>query len=177
MVDFALSIKEQEIVEKYRDFVNRWIVPNRKKYDASGDFPWEIVKAAYDERIINGPLPVEYGGNGFSIFETSLASEELGAGCTGIGTTLDANSLALTPTLIAATEEQKKRVYGEIIEKKGVAAYCLTEPQAGSDVQGIKSTAILKGDKYILNGEKRFITNGQEACYLTVFAQVNPDKG
>ncbi len=177
MVDFALSTKEQGIVEKYRDFVDRWIVPNRKKYDESGEFPWEIVKAAYDEGIINGPLPIEYGGNGFSIFETNLASEELGAGCTGIGTTLDANSLALTPTLIAATEEQKKRVYGEIIEKKGVAAYCLTEPEAGSDVQGIKSTAILKGDKYILNGEKRFITNGQEACYLTVFAQVNPDKG
>ncbi len=177
MVDFALSKKQQEIVEKYRDFSDRWIVPNRTKYDESGEFPWEVVHAAYDEGLMNGPLPKEYGGNGYSIFESNLVSEELGAGCAGMCTTLDANNLALTPTVIAATEEQKKRIYGEIIEQKGVAAYCLTEPEAGSDVQGIKSTAILHGDKYILNGEKRFITNGETACYFTVFAQVNPQKG
>jgi len=177
MVGFELEKKHLEIIEKYKDFSDRWIVPQRMKWDEISEFPWEIVKAAYDEKIINGSLPVEYGGNGFSIFESALASEELGYGCTGIGICIDASTLALTPTFLAASEDQKKKVYGEMIEKKAVAAYALTEPNAGSDVQGIKSTAIKKGDKYILNGHKRFITNAEVAEYITVFAMTDPERG
>lgn len=177
MVGFELEKKHLEIIEKYKDFSDRWIVPQRMKWDELSEFPWEIVKAAYDDKIINGSLPVEYGGNGFSIFESGLASEELGYGCTGIGICIDASTLALTPTFLAASEDQKKRIYGEMIEKKAVAAYALTEPNAGSDVQGIKSTAIKKGDKYILNGHKRFITNAEVAEYITVFAMTDPERG
>jgi alkylation response protein AidB-like acyl-CoA dehydrogenase len=177
MVDFQLEPKQQEIVEKYRDFSNRWIVPNRMKYDEIAEFPWDVVKAAYDENIINGAIPTEFGGNGFNIFEGALASEELGYGCTGIGICIDASMLAMTPMFLAGEENQKKKVFGEMIEKKAVAAYALTEPNAGSDVQGIKSTAIRKGDKYILNGHKRFITNGDVAEYITVFALADPDRG
>jgi acyl-CoA dehydrogenase len=177
MIDFQLDNKQLEIIEKYRDFTKRWIVPNRMKYDELATFPWEIVKAAYDEKIINGSMPVELGGHGFSIFDGALASEELGYGCTGIGICIDASTLALTPLLLMGTDEQKKRIFGEITEKKGVAAYALTEPNAGSDVQGIKSTAIKQGDKYIVNGHKRFITNGEVAEYITVFALADPDRG
>lgn len=177
MIDFSLEPKHKEIIEKYKDFSNRWIVPNRLKYDALAEFPWEIVKAAYSERIINGALPVQFGGNGYNIFESSLASEELGAGCVGISICIDANTLALTPLLLAANEEQQKLFYGVMNEVKGVAAYALTEPNAGSDVAGIKSTAIRKGDKYILNGHKRFITNAEVATYHTVFALTDPEKG
>lgn len=177
MIDFQLDKRQQEIIEKYRDFSNRWIVPHRMKYDELATFPWDIVHAAYDEKIINASLPVEYGGHGHSIFDGAIASEELGYGCTGIGICIDASTLALTPLLITGSEEQKKRIFGEIIEKKGVAAYALTEPNAGSDVQGIRSTAIKKGDKYILNGHKRFITNGDVAEYITVFAMADPDRG
>lgn len=177
MVTFQLSQRHQEIVEKYRDFTARWIIPNRMKYDELADFPWDIVKAAYDEKIINGQIPVEYGGNGFNIFEGSLASEEMGFGCTGIGICIDASMLALTPMFLSGTEDQKKRIFGEIVEKRAVAAYALTEPNAGSDVQGIKSNAIKHGDKYILNGHKRFITNGDVAEYITVFALADPSRG
>ncbi|NQT76281.1 MAG: acyl-CoA dehydrogenase family protein [Bacteroidetes bacterium] len=177
MVGFELEKKQLEIVEKYKDFTNRWIIPQRKKWDELAEFPWEIVKAAYDEKIINGTLPLEYGGNGFSIFESALTSEELGYGCTGIGISIDASTLALTPTYLVATDEQKKRIYGEMIEDKAVAAYALTEPNAGSDVQGIQSTAIKKGDKYILNGHKRFITNAEVAKFITVFAMTDPERG
>ncbi len=177
MIDFQLEKRQLEIIEKYRDFSNRWIVPNRMKYDALATFPWDIVKAAYDEGIINASLPVEFGGHGHNILDGALSSEELGYGCTGIGICIDASTLALTPLLLAGTPEQKKRLFGEIIEKKGVAAYALTEPMAGSDVQGIKSTAIKHGDKYILNGHKRFITNGEVAEYITVFALADPDRG
>ncbi len=177
MVDFSLEPKQVEFREKVRDFARREIIPNARKYDELAEFPWDIIKKAYEEGLMNGPVPVEYGGNGHNIFESALASEELGAGCVGIGICMDANTLALTPLLLGASEGQKKRFFGQIVEAKGVAAYALTEPNAGSDVAGIKSTAILHGDKYILNGQKRFITNGAVSEFITVFAMVNPEKG
>lgn len=177
MIDFSLTNEQQGIIEKYQDFANRIIRPNRLKHDKLAEFPWEIVKQAYDDGIMNGPMPPKFGGNGFNVFDSALASEELGAGCIGIGICIDANTLALTPMLLAANEQQQDKFFGQIVEEKAVAAYCLTEPNAGSDVQGIKSTAILKGDKYILNGHKRFITNGEVATFLTVFAQTDPTKG
>ncbi len=177
MINFSLSKEQEAIREKYRDFTNRWIVPNRMKYDESTEFPWDVVRAAYDEGIMNGPLPKDLGGNGFGLIECAIQSEELGAGCAGIGICIDANTLALTPMVLAASDEQKKRFFGEIKETKAVSAYCLTEPNAGSDVAGIKSSAILKGDEYILNGHKRFITNAEVATFFTVFALTNPERG
>ncbi|HNQ83261.1 MAG TPA: acyl-CoA dehydrogenase family protein, partial [Bacteroidales bacterium] len=114
MISFQLDTKQQEIIEKYRDFTKRWIIPNRMKYDELATFPWDIVKAAYDEKIINASMPVEYGGHGHSIFEGAIASEELGYGCTGIGICIDASTLALTPLLLMGSDEQKKRIFGEI---------------------------------------------------------------
>ncbi len=177
MIDFSLTTKQLEIQEKYRDFADRFIRPNRMKYDESCEFPWDIVKQAYKEGLMNGPVPLKWGGNGYNIFEGALSSEELGAACVGIGICIDANTLALTPLLLSGTEDQQKKFFGLIKEQQAVAAYCLTEPNAGSDVAGIKSTAILKGDKYILNGHKRFITNGEVAAFHTVFALTNPEKG
>ncbi|MFH2095750.1 MAG: acyl-CoA dehydrogenase family protein, partial [Bacteroidota bacterium] len=177
MIDFTLSNEQQEIREKYKDFTKRMIIPNRVKYDELAVFPWEIVKEAYKEGLMNGPIPKALGGSDFGILECAIASEEMGAGCIGIGICIDANTLALTPMILAATDEQKKRFFGEMNERQAVAAYCLTEPNAGSDVAGIKSSAIPKGDKYILNGHKRFITNAEEATFFTVFALTNPEKG
>lgn len=177
MVDFSLTKEQQAIVEKYRDFAENVIVPVRAKYDLSGEFPWEVVKKAYDAGLMNSQIPKKFGGEGLNIFDAQLGSEELGAACAGIGISIDANMLALTPWVIAATEEQLKKFMGEIVEEKAAVAYCLTEPNAGSDVAGIKTNAILKGDKYILNGHKRFITNGEVSKYLTVFAQADPERG
>jgi len=177
MIDFSLTPQQEAIREKYRDFAERVIIPNRLKYDQLADFPWEVVKQAYKEGMMNGPVPEKFGGKGYSILDSALSSEELGAGCIGIGICIDANTLALTPLLLAADEDQQKKFFGLINEINGVAAYCLTEPNAGSDVQGIKSNATKKGDKYILNGHKRFITNGEVATFHTVFAQTDPEKG
>ncbi|NPA68644.1 MAG: acyl-CoA dehydrogenase [Chlorobi bacterium] len=177
MVDFSLTKEQQAIVEKYRDFAENVIKPVREKYDLSGEYPWEVVKKAYDAGLMNSQIPKKYGGEGLNIFDAQLGSEELGAVCAGIGISIDANMLALTPWLIAATDEQLKKFMGEITERKAAVAYCLTEPNAGSDVAGIRSTAILKGDKYILNGHKRFITNGEVSSYMTVFAQADPERG
>lgn len=177
MIDFTLEPKHLDIQAKYRDFTQRWITPNALKYDELAEFPWPVVKAAYDEGIMNGPLPILHGGKGYSLLEGAIAAEELGAGCIGIGIGIEANTLALTPLLLAANEEQQKKFYGWIKEEKGVAAYGLTEPNAGSDVQGISSTAIKHGDKYILNGHKRFITNAEVSTFITVFALTDPERG
>ncbi len=177
MVDFSLTKEQHAIVEKYRDFAENVIKPVREKYDLSGEFPWEVVKKAYDAGLMNSQIPKKFGGEGLNIFDAQLGSEELGAACAGIGISIDANMLALTPWVIAATDEQLKKFMGEIVEKKAAVAYALTEPNAGSDVAGIKSNAILKGDKYILNGHKRFITNGEVSSYMTVFAQADPERG
>ena len=104
MVDFSLEPKQVEFREKVRDFARREIIPNARKYDELAEFPWDIIKKAYEEGLMNGPVPVEYGGNGHNIFESALASEELGAGCVGIGICMDANTLALTPLLLGASE-------------------------------------------------------------------------
>ena len=177
MIDFSLSKEDLEIIEKYKSFTQEHIIPNAAEYDRTTEFPWPIVKEAYKAGIMNGPIPKKFGGNGYNIFQGALASEELGAGCIGIGISIDANTLALTPLLVAANDEQQKRFFGQINEEHAVVAYCLTEPNAGSDVAGIKSTAIKKGDKYILNGHKRFITNGEVAKFHTVFALTDPSRG
>jgi len=177
MIDFSLDPNKQEIQDKYRDFVKRWFIPNRMKYDESREFPWDVIKAAHEENIMNGPVPVEYGGKSFGLSECAIASEEMGAGCLGMGICVDANNLALTPLILSASDEQKKKFFGMQKEAKGVCSYCLTEPNAGSDVAGIKTTAIKKGDKYILNGHKRFITSGEVATFHTVFAITDPEKG
>lgn len=177
MVDFTLEPHQIEIREKTRDFANNYMKPNARKYDGLAEFPWEIVKQAYKDGMMNGPMSKEFGGHNHSILESALVSEEFGAGCVGIGICLDANTLALTPLYLGANEEQKKRFFGQIVEEQSVAAYALTEPNAGSDVAGIKSQAILHGDKYILNGHKRFITNGAVSSFITVFAITNPEKG
>jgi len=176
-MDFNLNKVEQEIQEKYRDFTNRIIIPNARKYDKLAEFPWEVVKTAYSEGLMNGPIPTKFGGNGYSLIQGAIAAEELGAGCIGIGIGIEANTLALTPLILAANEDQQKRFFGRIHEEQGVAAYALTEPNAGSDVQGIKTTIIKKGDKYVINGHKRFITNAEVSTFLTVFGLTDPDRG
>jgi len=177
MIDFRLDEEQLAIQEKYRNFTNEWITPNARKYDLLAEFPWDVVKAAYKNGIMNGPLPKKFGGNGYSLLEGAIAAEELGAGCIGIGIGIEANTLALTPLLLAANEAQQEQFYGMINDAQGVAGYALTEPNAGSDVQGIKSTAIRKGDKYIINGHKRFITNAEVSTFLTVFALTDPSRG
>ncbi len=177
MIDFSLEKEQIELREKVRDFANTYMKPEARKYDDLAEFPWPIVKKAYEEGIMNGPMAKEFGGHGHSILESAIASEELGAGCVGIGICLDANTLALTPLYLGADDEQKKRLFGQINEEKGVAAYALTEPNAGSDVAGIKTQAIFNGESYILNGHKRYITNGSPSSFITVFALTDPEKG
>ncbi len=177
MVSFELSGEQQELVAKTRDFADRHVRPVARQHDLSCEFPWPVVQKAYDEGVINGAIPKAYGGAGHGAFEGCLASEELGAACSGIGICIDANNLALTPLLVGGSEELKKQVFGHLVESRGLAAFCLTEPEAGSDAGAVQTTAVRKGGAYVINGHKRFITNGKQALYHTVFCNTDPGRG
>ena len=143
-------------------------------YDVSEEFPWPVIKKAQEYGLFSVNIPEEYGGPGMSLLEEVILTEELAWGCSGIETALMLNSLAALPIKIAGNEEQKKKYLGMMAEGT-MAAYCVTEPGAGSDVAAIKLSAERKGDKYVLNGNKIWITNAPVADIFIVFARTNKE--
>lgn len=172
---FDLNDTQREFQELARKFAREEIIPVAAEYDKTGKYPWDIIKKAWSLGLMNGHVPEEFGGMGNSVFDGCLIAEELAYGCTGIMTALEASGLGQTPVLIAGSTEQKKKYLGRLIEEPLVAAYCVTEPGAGSDVAGIKTRAEKKGDEYIINGQKMWITNGGVANWYFVLARTNPD--
>src|SRR5437764_10801140 len=126
---------------------------------------------------MNVHIPEEYGGPGLDHLSGCLLEEELGWGCSGIGTSLMCNGLASAPLLVAASGELKKEYLGMLCEEPKLASFCLTEPDAGSDVSGMKTTAVKKGNQWVINGSKCFITNGGYADWYTVYAKTDKDAG
>ncbi|KAG5896786.1 hypothetical protein JTB14_008362 [Gonioctena quinquepunctata] len=173
--NFALSDTQKEFQELARKFTREEIIPVAAEHDRTGKYPLEIIKKAHALGLMNGHVPEEYGGMAFGVFDGCIVAEELAYGCTGIMTALEANGLGQTPVLVAGNHEQKKKYLGRAIEEPIVAAYCVTEPGAGSDVSGIKTRAEKKGDEWILNGQKMWITNGGVANWYFVLARTNPD--
>src|SRR5436309_1919290 len=126
---------------------------------------------------MNVEMPPEYGGAGLHALDGCLIEEEFGWGCSGIGTSLMCNGLAAAPVTIGGSEEVKKKYLGMLSEEPKLASFCLTEPEAGSDVGSMRTRAVKQGDKYVINGSKVFITNGSHASWYTVYAKTDPDKG
>lgn len=170
MVEFALSEQQEELRRVAREFAQKEIAPVAMHYDRTGEFPWEVYRKAYDVGLLNPSVPSEYGGGGLSALECCLIIEELGAACAGITTSIMVNDLGLMPILVGGSEEQKRNFLTPFCSSFHLAAFCLTEPGAGSDVAAMSTTAKLDGDSYILNGTKTFITNGSVASLYTVFA-------
>ncbi|HRJ40985.1 MAG: acyl-CoA dehydrogenase family protein [Caldilineaceae bacterium] len=174
---YELSDDLKMLRELARDFTAQEITPKSEHYDTSGEWPWAIFHKAREVGLVNLNIPEEYGGLGASVFEECLIGEEMAYGCSGIQTALMLNQLAMLPILIAGNDQQKKKYFSWLTEEGKVAAYCMTEPDAGSDVAGIKTTAIRQGDTYLLNGSKTWITDGPVASFFTVFAKTDPDAG
>uniref|UniRef100_A0A8C6TPL0 Medium-chain specific acyl-CoA dehydrogenase, mitochondrial n=1 Tax=Neogobius melanostomus TaxID=47308 RepID=A0A8C6TPL0_9GOBI len=174
MVDIfgQLSEQQKEFQLLARKFAREEIVPAAAMYDRTGEYPFPVIKKAWELGLVNGHIPEEYGGMGLSIFDTCLITEELAFGCTGIQTAIEANSLGQMPVIIAGTDEQKKKYLGRMVEEPLMCAYCVTEPGAGSDVAGLKTKAVKMGDEYVVNGQKMWITNGGK---VFPFGPHNPD--
>jgi acyl-CoA dehydrogenase len=177
MVDFTLTEEQRNLREMAHDFAVKEIRPVAWEYDRDGTWPQDIIEKAWEVGLMNSHIPEEYGGAGAGYLDGALIEEELSWGCSGIQTSLGCNGLAFTPVLIGGSEETKKEYLGRLIEAPLLASFCLTEPDAGSDVSGMRTTAQRKGDKYVLNGSKCFITNGGYANWYTVFAKTDKEAG
>ncbi|VIO89069.1 Uncharacterized protein BM_BM2260 [Brugia malayi] len=174
-VSFGLSDTQR----KYRDiamkFAKEKIMPVAAHYDNTGEFPWDIVKEAHRIGLMNPQIPKKYGGLELTCLETTLIVEALAYGCSAIQLCIMGPSLAVAPFIIAGNEEQKKKYLGMLAAEPIIAAYCVTEPTAGSDVSGIKMKAEKKGDSYVLNGTKAWITGGGPAKWFFVLARTDPN--
>jgi acyl-CoA dehydrogenase len=177
VVDFTLTDEQQSICELAHDFAEKEIRPVAWEYDRDGTWPQAILEKAWEVGLMNSFLPVEYGGPGLGVFDGVLIGEEMAWGCSGIGTSLSCNKLASTPILLAASERLKKDYLGRLSDGPLLTSFCLTEPDAGSDVSGMKTTAVRKGDKWVINGSKCFITNGEYANWYTVYAKTDKEAG
>ncbi|MCX6575756.1 MAG: acyl-CoA dehydrogenase family protein [Candidatus Aminicenantes bacterium] len=176
-MDFTLTDEQKALQSMAREFAQKEMRPNAAKYDKGEEFPQEIMQKAFEAGFITCNIPEQYGGGGLSDFELALISEELAAGCAGMFTTMMASSLAFTPILLFGTDEQKQKFLTPFSKKMSLAAFCLTEREAGSDAGAQKSRAVKVGNEYIINGSKCFITNGGIASLYIVFANTDPDKG
>jgi len=173
--NFELTPEQQEMQQLARKFTKEEIIPNAAHYDKTGEYPWPIIKKAHALGLMNTHIPTKYGGLGLGILDTCVITEELAYGCTGIQTAMEANSLGMAPVIVAGNDEQKKRFLGRMIDEPLMCGYCVTEPVAGSDVAGIRTRAEKKGDEYIVNGQKMWITNGGVANWFFLLARTNPD--
>lgn len=174
--DLSFTEEQQGLIQTARDFTKKEIIPVASKFDESGEFPREILKRAWETGLMNCEVPEEYGGLGLTCLDHCLIQEEVAYGCCGFNTSLAANALGSLPLLIAGTEAQKKKYLGRLCEEHIFAAYCCSEPDAGSDVAALSTKVVKKGDKYILNGQKRWITNGGVASWYTVLATFDKSK-
>uniref|UniRef100_D3TNV6 Medium-chain specific acyl-CoA dehydrogenase, mitochondrial n=1 Tax=Glossina morsitans morsitans TaxID=37546 RepID=D3TNV6_GLOMM len=172
---FGLTEEQKQMQEMARKFSREEVLPVAAHHDKTGEYPWDIVKKAWALGLMNNHIPQEFGGLGLDVYTTCLIAEELAYACTGIMTALEASSLGQTPIILSANKEQKKKYLGRLLEEPLVAAYCVTEPVAGSDVAGIRTRAEKKGDEYIINGQKMWITNGGVANWYFVLARTHPD--
>ena len=177
MIDFSLTDEQKALRELAHDFAEKEIRPVAWEYDRDGTWPQAIIEKAWEVGLMNPQIPEEYGGAGASSIDGVLIEEELGWGCSGIGTSISCNGLASAPVLLGGSEEIKKTYLGMLTEAPKLASFCLTEPDAGSDVSGMRTRAVKRGDKYVINGSKTFITNGGYADWYTVYAKTDPEAG
>src|SRR6478609_6135201 len=176
-VSFALTDEQKELRALAREFATKEIRPKAAEYDVHMTHPADVVVKAHEVGLMNLHVPAEYGGLGLGTFDGMLVGEELNWGCTGIGTSLGANSLGAGPLLVAGTDEQKTTWLPPLIDQPILCSFGLSEPDAGSDVARLKTTAERRGDEYVLNGSKTFITNAGYADWTVVFAKTDVAKG
>jgi acyl-CoA dehydrogenase len=174
---FRLTDDQLAIQQTAREFARKEMQPMAAKHDQTMEYPVEIIKKAHATGLMNISVPENIGGPGLDHMTQAVIVEELAWGCSGMATAITANDLALGPLIVAANAEQVDQFVKPMFTEPSMAAYCVTEPGAGSDVAGIRTTAKKDGDGYLLNGEKMWITNGSKAKWYFVLATLDPSQG
>jgi acyl-CoA dehydrogenase len=176
-ISFALTDEQRELRALAREFAEKEIRPKAAEYDEHSTHPADVIAKAHELGLMNVHVPTEYGGLGLPTLEGILIGEELYWGCSGIGTSITANSLGAGPVILAGDDDQKAKWLPPLLEEPILCSFGLSEPEAGSDVVKLKTTAERRGHEYVLNGSKTFITNAGQAAWTVVFAKTDPSKG
>ncbi|MDO8685649.1 MAG: acyl-CoA dehydrogenase family protein [Clostridiales bacterium] len=176
-MNYFLNEEQLMIKELAAKIADEKIAPIANQYDEEGKFPHDIVKILADSDLCGVYISEEYGGLGGGIFEMSLVVEELSRACGGISLAFAGTGLGAFPIILFGNDLQKRKYLPDIASGKKLAAFGLTEANAGSDAAGIQTTAVRDGDEYVLNGTKQWITNGGEAEVYSVVACTNRAKG
>src|SRR6187431_3306041 len=176
-VSFALTPEQRELRALAREFAEKEIRPKAAEYDEHSTHPADVVAKAHELGLMNLHVPESLGGLGLPAFDGMLVGEELNWGCSGMGTSICANGLGAGPVLLAGSEEQKAHWLPPLLEAPILCSFGLSEPDAGSDVARMKTTAVRRGEEYVLNGSKTFITNAGYASWTVVFAKTDPSQG
>jgi acyl-CoA dehydrogenase len=170
VIDFSLSEEHKSLVDTAKRFAKERIIPVAAECDQASKFPMDVFKAAWEIGLVNPCVPEEYGGAGLGELENALITEQLAYGCTGIQTSITANQLALTPIRLAGSDEQKKKYLGMLTAEPIMASYATSEPDAGSDVAGMKTRFKRVGTDCVITGQKCWITNASLSRFYVVFA-------
>jgi butyryl-CoA dehydrogenase len=177
-MDFQLTEEQQMIRKMVRDFAEKEIAPIAQETDKSGLFPWQVIRKMGKLGLMGLPFSEEYGGAGADTISYAIAIEEISRVCGSMAITLAAHiSLCTFPIYRFGSEEQKRRYVPKLASGEWIGALGLTEPGAGSDAGGIKTRAVLDGDKWVINGQKCFITNGSIADVVVLTAVTDPERG
>ncbi|ARK29139.1 acyl-CoA dehydrogenase family protein [Halalkalibacter krulwichiae] len=175
-MDFSLSKEQQMVKEMVREFAKKEIAPNAEKWDKESFFPEHVFKKMGELGLLGLPFPEQYGGAGADTISYALAVEEVGRACGGTGLSYAAAvSLGASPIYYFGTEQQKKEFLVPLARGESLGSFGLTEPNAGSDAGGTRTTAVLDGEEYVINGEKCWITNAGFAKCVIVTAKTGVD--
>lgn len=174
-IHFQFNEDQKALDELSRKFAKQEIAPVAKEYDESGEYPWPLIEKAHALGLMNVHIPEEYGGMGLGAVDSCIISENLAWGCSGVSTAIGGCALAESPLIVGASHEQKKKYLGRMTEQPLIASYCVTEPGCGSDVAGVQTTAVKKGNEWILNGNKMWITGAGHANWFFVLARTDKE--
>lgn len=177
MIDFSITEEQKALRDLARDFAKNEMIPKAEYHDQTGEYPMDILKKAWEIGLMNLHIPAEYNGSEMSDLDEVIIAEEINAGCSAMGTAILANNLALAPVMLGASPEVMKRFIEPMTHEFQLAAYAVTEPGAGSDVAGIKTTAKRVGDDYIINGSKMWITNAGVSDWMFVLTKTDMSAG
>jgi acyl-CoA dehydrogenase len=174
MLDFTLTPEQAEIQRKAREFALKEILPVAWWYDEANELPLFVMEKAYKEGFMNGDIPAKYGGMGIGLVEAAIVTEEIAAACSGLATSIFVNSLGFEPLVLCGNEALKEKYLPKIAKEFKKISFATSEPTMGSDVAGIRCLAEDRGDHWVLNGTKYWITNAGVADYMTIFATADP---
>jgi acyl-CoA dehydrogenase len=172
-MQFGLTDEQQALQEAARRFARDEIAPIAAKHDQSGEFPRKVIRMAWELGLSSTAIPTDYGGLGLSSLDSCVVTEEIAWACSGFGTSIMCNDLGLMPIIVAGSEEQKQEWLTHCASEFSLIAFCLSEPDAGSDVAGLQLLAEKDGSDYLLSGTKCWISNGGVADLYTVFATLD----